>query len=273
MSVTLNKKELILGVGGTDTLTATTDPADQELYWSANRPGVAFPDQDGVIYAVGGGDVLINVRAEDESMDSCRVKVLDFTIENPITEAIGVDEEVKFKVMTPYNADFTATGSSGLTVTREQGSNVVTVSSDTAGEYTLTINSTVSVPTNGDPEEITLEKVLHITVKEYFTPITSIDADTIKLITIHDVRESLNRAIGVREYKRVESDGTLPTLYYVKTNKNPNVFEYTVHALASDIDELALTGGIQGPQGPQGDVGPQGPQGDVGPQGPQGEPG
>jgi len=49
--------------------------------------------------------------------------------------------------------------------------------------------------------------------------------------------------------------------------------------LHQKIEDIASSGGSQGPQGepgpqgPQGEPGPQGPQGEAGPQGPQGEPG
>ena len=62
--VTLNKTELILDTGGSETLTATVAPADatnQKVTWKSDKPEIATVDANGKVTAVKVGEATITV--------------------------------------------------------------------------------------------------------------------------------------------------------------------------------------------------------------------
>jgi Bacterial surface proteins containing Ig-like domains len=66
--VTLNKYNLNLKVGGTETLTATINPADadnKQVTWSSSNPTVATVNDSGLVTAAGSGSANITVTTED----------------------------------------------------------------------------------------------------------------------------------------------------------------------------------------------------------------
>lgn len=74
--ITLNKTELLLEQGDSETLVATVQPADAEfdsIVWSSSAPAVATVE-NGLVKAVGIGDAVITVTAGGKSA-SCQVKV------------------------------------------------------------------------------------------------------------------------------------------------------------------------------------------------------
>ena len=74
VSLTLNKSELSLLTGASETLIATVDPADAQLQWSSNKTSVASVDQNGKVTAVGNGTATISVAA-GEKTTKCTVTV------------------------------------------------------------------------------------------------------------------------------------------------------------------------------------------------------
>ena len=78
-SVSLNKIELTLTEGDSETLTATiapTDATNQKVTWSSNAPGVATVDADGKVTAVAEGAATITVTTEDGNKTAtCTVTV------------------------------------------------------------------------------------------------------------------------------------------------------------------------------------------------------
>ena len=79
--VTLNKTELILDTGGSETLTATVAPADatnQKVTWKSDKPEIATVDANGKVTAVKAGEATITVTTEDGGKTAtCRVTVSD----------------------------------------------------------------------------------------------------------------------------------------------------------------------------------------------------
>ncbi len=74
MSLTLNKSELALLTGASETLIATVDPTDASLQWSSNKTSVATVDQNGKVTAMGNGNATIFV-ASGEKTAKCTVTV------------------------------------------------------------------------------------------------------------------------------------------------------------------------------------------------------
>ncbi len=93
-SVTLNKTELTLEVGGEETLTATVAPddaTDKAVTWSSDNAAVATVD-NGKVTAVAAGTATVTAKAGDKT-DICTV-----TVKAPLTEDTDFDALVSDKV-------------------------------------------------------------------------------------------------------------------------------------------------------------------------------
>lgn len=79
--VTLNKTDLMLEIGGSETLTATVAPADatnQKVTWKSDKPEIATVDANGKVTGVKAGEATITVTTEDGGKTAtCRVTVSD----------------------------------------------------------------------------------------------------------------------------------------------------------------------------------------------------
>ena len=74
--ITLNKEELTLTAGETETLEATVTPSDttDTVAWSSDKPAVATVDSTGMVTAVAPGEAIITAKAGEETA-TCTVKV------------------------------------------------------------------------------------------------------------------------------------------------------------------------------------------------------
>lgn len=135
--VSLDKTELTLSLGDTDTLTATITPENatyQDVIWSSDDQTVATVDENGVVTAVDPGEAVITVTTVDGGYtDTCTVKVS----KRPQS---GFEFGITEKIVTYGDPDFTvtATGAAeGSTVTYESSNaGVATVDAET-GEVTI----------------------------------------------------------------------------------------------------------------------------------------
>ena len=90
-SVSLNKTELTLEKGKSETLTATVSPSnatDKAVSWQSSNTAVATVDQDGKVTAVNLGNATITVTTKDGS----KTATCSVTVKRPAnTEPIGDD--------------------------------------------------------------------------------------------------------------------------------------------------------------------------------------
>ena len=132
-SVTLDKTSLTLDVGGSDTLTATVEPAnatDKAVTWSTSNENVATVDQNGNVKAVGAGTATITAAASDGSGKTATCEV---TVNGPVLPPQPSDPAPS----QPTDAG-SSTGSSTSAAPRQQGPVVHNVSNSSAyrkGEY------------------------------------------------------------------------------------------------------------------------------------------
>ena len=79
--VSLDKESLVLGIGESDTLTATVlpeDAADKSVTWSSSDSSVATVDNNGKVTAVSEGQATITVITNDSGFtDTCQVTVVN----------------------------------------------------------------------------------------------------------------------------------------------------------------------------------------------------
>ena len=78
--ISLDRHELSLLTGGTDTLVATISPdnaTDKSVSWTSSDPGVVSVDQEGNLSALKPGNATITATAANGLSDSCAVTVAD----------------------------------------------------------------------------------------------------------------------------------------------------------------------------------------------------
>ena len=113
--VSLNKTELTLPAGGTETLIATVTPddaTDKSVTWSSSNPAVATVGNDGKVTAVSVGTATITVT----TVDGGKTATCAVTVTNPIVNVISVSlnktsltlaagsTEILIATVTPDNA-------------------------------------------------------------------------------------------------------------------------------------------------------------------------
>ena len=186
-SVTLNKTELELTTGTSETLVATVAPdnaTDKTVVWSSSDDKVASVDQTGKVTAVAAGEATITAKAGDKEA-TCKVTVKDNFIavtevtvnvkELPMTvgEYFTLGATVKPDDATDPTVTWSSSDESVATVTE-----IGTVHAVGAGQATITAKAgdkeatcTVTVSEKVIPvTEITINvKELPMTVGEYFT--------------------------------------------------------------------------------------------------------
>ena len=78
-SISLNKSNITLSKGTSETLKATINPSDttddKTLKWTSSNPNIATVDNTGKVTAVGGGTATITVKSKNGKEASCEVKV------------------------------------------------------------------------------------------------------------------------------------------------------------------------------------------------------
>lgn len=84
--ISLDKTTLVLEVGKSETLTATTEPADVEtgLTWSTDNAGVATVDAFGKVTAVGVGTTILSVVTDEGLEANCVITVTETSEDEPV---------------------------------------------------------------------------------------------------------------------------------------------------------------------------------------------
>ena len=165
-SVTLNKHDLMLKVGGTEVLEATIEPANATntaLSWSSTVPAVATVDQNGKVTAVSDGNAIITVTTfAGAKTDACNVYVsknfvsvtgvkLDrATLELKVGDRIGLaptvePEDASNKTITWSSSapEVASVNENGTVEALKGGKATITVKTDDGG-FTATCEVTVS---------------------------------------------------------------------------------------------------------------------------------
>ena len=151
--VTLNKTELILDTGGSETLTATVAPADAT---NQKVTEIATVDANGKVTAVKVGEATITVTTEDGGKTAtCKVSVLPsvkkVTVE-PATLTLGKKKSYTLKATVEVSGSGTDTGvtwtSSDETIATVDATGTVTAT-DKVGTVTITATSVVDPTKKG----------------------------------------------------------------------------------------------------------------------------
>jgi len=93
-----------------------------------------------------------------------------------------------------------------------------------------------------------LTKEIKVSPKVYFTPIEKLEDDQIKDLKIFNtIRDIFVYAAG-REVKSSDLIKNIAKLYYIKTNKNANTFEYELAMVNFEFDKYQSLGSDPGPE-------------------------
>ena len=191
--VTLNKAELALSVGGSETLTATVAPAEatnKNVTWKSSNAAIASVDANGKVTGVAAGEATITVTTQDGAKTAtCKVTVSETTVAvtgvtlNKTTTSLLVggsetltatvapaeatNKNVTWKSDKPEIASVdangkvtgVAAGEATITVTTEDGAKTatckVTVSETTVAVTGVTLNKTTTSLSVGGSETLT----------------------------------------------------------------------------------------------------------------------
>lgn len=155
-NVTLDKSELLISIGETDTLKVTISPADatnKNIIWNSDNVNVATVDNNGVITPIAIGKATITATTENSNKQSaCLVTVVD---ENKVAEVkLNVDEfqilvdetrqiiasvlpesaTNKNIIWSSNNEDVATVNNDGLVTAKNIGEAIITATSEEGGK-------------------------------------------------------------------------------------------------------------------------------------------
>ena len=191
-SVSLNKKELSLTEGESETLTATVKPdnaTDKTVTWSSSDASVATVDATGKVTAVKAGTATITAKAGDKSA-TCTVTVkakvipvTSITLNKASLDLTEGETETLTATVGPDNAtDKTVTWSTS-------DSSVATV--DASGKVTAVKAGTATITAKSGDKSATCT----VTVKARVIPVTSITLNKASLDLMEGESETLTATV------------------------------------------------------------------------------
>ena len=152
--VSLNKNTTTIKVGGTETLTATVEPANatnEAVTWSSDNISVATVDANGLVTAVAEGSATITVTTEDGSKTATCTVIVTNNGSSPVLPPQPSDPAPS----QPEGGS--STGSSSSAASRQQGPVVHNVSNSSAyrkGEYEFWMKVRTRIVSAGPGEVI-----------------------------------------------------------------------------------------------------------------------
>ena len=219
--VTLNKTELTLAAGGSETLTATVAPADatnKKVTWKSSDAAVASVDANGKVTGVKAGEATITVTTEDGGKTAtCKVTVKTATIavtgvtlnKTALTLNIGASEtltatvapaDATNKKVTWKSSDaaVASVDANGKVTGVKAGEATITVTTED-GAKTATCKVTVTIPVTGVTLNKTSTTIAVGVIEELTATITPANATNQKVTW-----KSSDLAVA-----RVKSNGTV----------------------------------------------------------------
>lgn len=238
--VSLNKTADTIGVGKSDTLTATVEPSDATdsgITWSSGNPSVAGVDSNGMVTAVAPGSALITATTEDGGFTAtCTVTVWSGSTggsspatPSPVT-VIGTPTT---------NSD----GTSAITATIPAGStDISTVSTVSASLGNVTVQAPASVlnaALGGDSTAslslsqsasagATQQSVFQLTAANGGTPVAALDLSLVKVeangatTAVHQLSDTVTVTVTLTAAQLAAiGDASDLDVYYYDTGTTP----------------------------------------------------
>ena len=230
-AISLNKKEVSIEKGGTETLVATVMPEDatnKHLVWSSSDTQVAAVDNAGTVTALKGGTATVTValdgnpelyatclvtviaNAESVSLNKTELSIEKGKTESLIATVMPEDATNKHLVWSSSDTQVAAADNAGTITALKGGTATVTVALDGNPELHATCLVTVNDPTGIENNVLSEIKVI-ATVVEQEIILYGIPADDSIRINIYDMG-------GNTLYQQKVQDKTLiiPCSHYPK---------------------------------------------------------
>ena len=177
--ISLNKPDTTIGVGGTETLTATLDPVNStsDIVWSSSEEGIATVTQSGVVTGVAAGEATITATANGHS-DSCTVTV---SIEHgrlqsdPLTvsEAIALGSSLANNAQTTKDYFVGGFVSQTIAVFNEGVAKFWLADGETVIKGFQCYNVTAGVGVDTSDLRVGAEAIIHCNIKKYVNQTTT----------------------------------------------------------------------------------------------------
>lgn len=186
--ISLDKHELTLAKGGTDTLAATIDPADsnENITWSSDNENVVTVDNNGNVTAVSGGTANVTVKAGNYS-DTCKITVYvplnSLTIQTDGTTIVRGEEKQLEVAYDPQDTSETDVAWSS------SDPEIVTV--DSTGKISGIRQGTADITVTGGSQN-TVSDTVTITVEE-----NSLDESLGNTIAFEEMQDALLKGQSV----------------------------------------------------------------------------
>ena len=200
-SITLNKSNITLSKGTSETLKATINPSDttddKTLKWTSSNPNIATVDNTGKVTAVSGGTATITVKSQNGKEASCEVKVTS-KIESislnksNITLSKGTSETLKATInpsdatddktlkWTSSNPNIATVDNTGKVTAVSGGTATITVKSQNGKEASCEVKVTSKIESISlNKSNITLSKGTSETLKATINPSDATDDKTL----------------------------------------------------------------------------------------------
>ena len=214
-SISLNKTETTLGVGSSEKLAVTYNPAEttdsKTVEWTSDTPSVATVDANGKVTAVAPGDAIITATCGDKTA-TCKVNVTlalqsisinksTVELEKGQTEQLAISynpsntTDSKEIDWTSSKPDVATVDQNGLVTAKTNGTTVITAKSAVDGikEATCTINVVTKLQSISlDKTNLEMNKGTTQTLKVSYNPV---DATNIKTTTWTSSDESVAKVV------------------------------------------------------------------------------
>lgn len=220
-SVTLNKTELTLKVGASETLQATVLPAnaDQSITWRSSASSIATVDETGKITAVKGGTAVITARGKDSKSATCMVTVMPETSgEVPVDSVTLNKEELTLEVGASETLEATVTPDNASKAVNWESSEPETASVDGNGKVTALKEGEAVVTVTAEGNKTATCKVTVTPKGTDQKPVDSIKLNKTALTLKVDESETLEATVSPDNAAKVEWKSEDPATASVDEN-------------------------------------------------------
>lgn len=226
--VQLNTDYIRICLGETFRLEAITNPMHQPVKWRSENYQIATVEDGGFVTGCSKG--ITNVIATYKGVSAtCIVEVIDLDI---------TTDHIRIGLGQRYRIPVGIYPSTYKIVWTSSDENIAPV--DWLGIVTGKQLGEVIVTAIVETDTGTISKAITVEVCKQFEPWTYFDKSRIKELKIFDKYFEIIKYAAGREIRVVNCHEGMPTLYYVRTDKNPWIYNYEVVALDNDIQKFLL---------------------------------
>lgn len=226
--IELNTDYLRICLGETFQLQAVTNPPHQPVKWRSRNYQIANVEDGGFVTGCSRGIVEV-VASYNSATAVCTVEVVDLGIDGDHFR-IGIGEKFRIPVgiyPSTYKIIWNSSDNSIAPI-------------DWKGIVTGLKKGSVQIVAVVDTDTGAISKVCTVDVCDYFEPWTYFDKTRLKELKIYDKYYELIQDNAGSEIRKVESCNGMPTLYYVRIDKHPFLYNYKVVAVDNDIQKFLL---------------------------------